>query len=73
MVQASYNLGKNRKEENQLTALIMKDGKISSEKVIFDSKNNKFGSNYGLFGQTIGCNNKIFVLNRSRSVYWRVY
>ena len=72
LIQASYNLGKQRKE-NQLTALIMKDGKISSEKVIFDGKNNKFGSNFGLFGHTIVCNNKIFVLNRSRSAYWRVH
>ena len=73
LIQASYNLGKQRREANQLIALIMKNGKISSEKVIFDGKNNKFGSNFGLFGHTIGCNNKIFVLNRSRSAYWRVH
>ena len=70
LIQASYNLDRFDKT-NKLTALIIKDGRISSEKVIFDGKKPKFGGD--LFGHTVSCDNRLFILNRYRSSYWRVH
>ena len=71
LVQSSYNLD-NPSTKDRLTALIIKNGKVAAEKVIFDVNKTKF-LGQGLFGHTIGCNTKIFVLNRSRTSFWRVY
>jgi len=71
LIQASYNLGLNNKDD-KLTALIVKGGKISSEKVIFDGKKSKFPGQ-ALFGRTVSCDNSVFILNRNQSRYWRVH
>ena len=71
LVQSSYNLD-NPSKQDRLTALTIKNGKVAAEKVIFDGNKTKF-LGQGLFGHTVGCNTKIFVLNRSRTRFWRVY
>jgi len=71
LVQSSYNLD-NTSTMDRLTAIIIKNGKAAAEKVIFDGNKSPFRGQ-ALFGHTVGCNNKIFVLNRSRTAFWRVY
>ena len=71
LVQSSYNLD-NPSKRDRLTALTIKNGKVAAEKVIFDGNKTKF-LGQGLFGHTVGCNTKIFVLNRSRTRFWRVH
>ena len=74
LVQSPYNLANPPSKHDRLTALIIENGRVANEQVIFDA--NKMKLNFvgqGFFGHIVGCNTKIFVLNRSRTLFWRVY